>query len=259
MTFPNRRLPGTTAMMALALASAVIVGPAAADGTADLAQLSEAEKLEILNSGDSDAITDLLEAEESAAQAEFARERLEREKKLVEIDGQRAEAAERGAAYWDSFDPESIDLTGFDFAIADVGRSEERRAILNQLPIVTGFERAAEVTYPPSKFDCNPARYAELNELLKISPDLPMPIGRNDVARVLDYLADRAALETGDCSCATQAVPVDEGWLLIERLAQHPSGEAIRGKMAKSSATNSISSMFRRALGDEARQFCARG
>ena len=259
MTVLKKRFAVTTAMTALALAGALIATQAAPDSTADFSQLSDAEKLKILSSGNADAITELLEAEEAAAQAKFARERLERERKLVEIDAQRAEAAERGAAYWSSFDPGNIDLTGFDFAIADVVMSKERRALLDQLPIVTGFERAAVVTYPPSKFDCDPSRYAEINQLLKISPDLPMPIDRNDVARLLDYLADRAAIETGDCSCATQSVPVDKGWLLIERLAQHPSGEAIRGSMAKSRATNSISSMFRKALSEEARHFCAGG
>ena len=93
MTPPKTRLIGATAIAALALAGALVAWQASSDSPADLAQLSDADKLEILNSGDADAISELLEAEEAAAQAHFARERLERQKREAEIDVERAEAA----------------------------------------------------------------------------------------------------------------------------------------------------------------------
>lgn len=139
MTPPKTRLIGATAIATLALAGALVAWQASSDSPADLAQLSDDDKLEILNSGDADAISELLEAEEAAAQAHFARERLERQKREAEIDVERAEDRARGAAYWDSFDPDSIDLTGFDFALAKLSTANERRARIAELPIATGF------------------------------------------------------------------------------------------------------------------------
>ena len=258
MTPPKTRLIGATAIAALALAGALVAWQASSDSPADLAQLSDNDKLEILNSGDADAISELLEAEEAAAQAHFARERLERQKREAEIDVERAEAKARGAAYWDSFDPDSIDLTGFDFTITSISPPEKRREKLAELPIVNGFNRAAEMSHPPSKSDCNPSRYSRIDKLLKREAALPMPVDRQDVARVLDYLADRAALETGDCSCATQTVPIEKGWRLLMRLANHPSGETISGNFAKDRAMNEIAILFRTAMDVEARSFCER-
>lgn len=258
MTPPKTRLIGATAIAALALAGALVAWQASSDSPDDPAQLSDDDKLEILNSDDADAISELLEAEEAAAQARFARERLERQKREAEIDVERTEAKARGAAYWDSFDPESIDLTGFDFAIVSISPPEKRREKLAELPIVSGFDRAAEMTHPPSKFDCNPSRYSQIDKLLKSEASLPMPVDRQDVARMLDYLADRATLETGDCSCATQAVPTEKGWRLLTRLANHPSGETISGNFAKDRATNEIAILFRTAMDVEARNFCER-
>lgn len=259
MTSQKRRLIGATAIAALALAGALVAWQAASDSPADPGQLTDAEKLEILNSGDAEAITELLEAEEAAAQAQFARERLERQQRLAEIEDERAEAKERGAAYWDSFDPESIDLTGFDFAMAEVTLVDERRATLDMLPIVIGFKRAEEMTHPPSKFDCNSSRYGPIDKFLKRETGLPMPVDASDVSRFLDYLADRAALETGDCSCATQAVPVEKGWGLLKRITHHPSAEAIRGNISKEREMNTVAILFRKALSDEARGFCEKG
>tara|TARA_B000000460_G_scaffold217432_1_gene167465 strand:+ start:114 stop:893 length:780 start_codon:yes stop_codon:yes gene_type:complete len=259
MTTPKTRLIGATAIAALALAGALVAWQASSDSPADLAQLSDDDKLEILNSGDADAIGELLEAEEAAAQAQFARERLERQKREAEIDVERAEARARGAAYWDSFDPDRIDLTGFDFAMAEVLSRDKKRAMLAEASFATDFGRAAEVKFPPSKFECNPSRYTDIREIMKTGGDFAMPIKRNDVARVLDYLADRAALETGDCSCATQAVPVEMGWDVLKRITEHPSGEKIDGSMARRKATSSVSSMFRHTLGEEARHFCRQG
>ncbi|MDP5308807.1 hypothetical protein [Paracoccus spongiarum] len=256
MTTPKTRLIGATAIAALALAGALVAWQASSDSPADLAQLSDDDKLEILNSGDADAVSDLLEAEEAAAQAHFARERLERQKREAEIEVERTEAKARGAAYWDSFNPDSIDLSGFDFAMAEVVSRAERRAMLDKASFVTDFKRAGEMRFPPSRFDCNPSRYTDIRNLMKGIPEMSMPVGLNDVARVLDYLADRAALETGDCSCATQAVPVEIGWEFLKQLTDHPSGQRIRGSMAQSKATKGVGSMFRHTLGAEARQFC---
>ena len=65
MTTPKTRLIGATAIAALALAGALVAWQASSDSPADLAQLSDNDKLEILNSGDADAISELLEAEEA--------------------------------------------------------------------------------------------------------------------------------------------------------------------------------------------------
>lgn len=259
MTTPKTRLIGATAIAALALAGALVAWQASSDSPADLAQLSDNDKLEILNSGDADAISELLEAEEAAAQAHFARERLERQKREAEIDVERAEAKARGAAYWDSFDPDSIDLTGFDFSMAEVGLRDERRAMLDNASFVTDFERAGDLTYSRSKFDCDPSRYRRIDRVLTREAALPMPTDASDVARVLDYLADRAALQTGDCSCATQTVPIEKGWRLLARLTNHPSNETISGSFAKDRAMNEIAILFRTALDVEARSFCERG
>ena len=259
MSIPHKRLMGTAAVTALAIAGAMFAWRAASDSPEDLAQLSDAEKLEIINGDDADAVAELLEAEEAAAQAEFARRRLERQQALVEIEDQRSEAKERGAAYWGDFDPESINLTGFDFDITTIPVSEERQAKLAELPIVSGFDRAPEMTHPPSKFDCNPTRFREIGDLLKTSPDLPMPVDRNDIANLLDYLAFRAALQTGDCSCATQEVPAIEGWELARRLAEHPSAEKIRGSAAKGRAMKSLGATAFYVLDDEVRSFCRKG
>lgn len=259
MSMSHKRLIGTAAIAALAIAGAMFAWRAASDSPEDLAQLSDAEKLEIINGDDADAVAELLEAEEAAAQAEFARRRLERQQALAEIEVQRGEAKERGAAYWEDFDPESIDLTGFDFDITTIPVSEERQAKLAELPIISGFDRAPAMTHPPSKFDCNPSRYGPIDKLLKREAALPMPVDASDVARALDYLADRAALETGDCSCATQTVPVEKGWGLLKRIANHPSGEMIRGSFAKEREMTAVAVLFRTALSDEARSFCAKG
>lgn len=256
MSMSHKRLIGSAAIAALAIAGAMFAWRAASDSPEDLAQLSDAEKLEIINGDDADAVAELLEAEEAAAQAEFARERLERQQALAEIEVQRSEAKERGAAYWEDFDPESIDLTGFDFSMAEVLSRDERRAMLDKASFATDFVRADEIRYPPSRFDCNPSRYTDIRNFMKASPDLAMPVSVNDVARVLDYLADRAALETGDCSCATQSVPVEMGWKVLKQITEHPSGETIRGSMAQGRATKGVGSMLRYTLGDEARLFC---
>lgn len=259
MSMSHKRLIGTAAVAALTIAGAMFAWRAASDSPEDLAQLSDAEKLEIINGDDADAVAELLEAEEAAAQAEFARRRLERRQALAEIEVQRSEAKERGAAYWDDFDPDSIDLTGFDFDISKIVFSDERDAKFAELPVVTDFERASEMTFPPSKFDCNPSRFADIGALLKSRSPLPMAVDRNDVVRMLDYLGDRAALATGDCSCATQAVPIEAGWQVVERLATHPSGDAISGTSTKDRAISTILVLFRTALEAEVRSLCKKG
>lgn len=256
---PKTRLISATAIAALALAGVLVAWQASSDSPADLAQLSDDDKLEILNSGDDDAITELLEAEEAAAQAQFARERLERQKREAEIEVERAEAKARGAAYWDSFDPDSIDLTGFDFAITSISPPEKRREKLAELPVVNGFNRAAEMTHPPSKFDCNPTKFAEIGKVLKSQSDLPMPVDRNDIANLLDYLASRAALQTGDCSCATQAVPPIRGWELARRIAENPTAESIRGSSAKGQAMKKLGATLYYELDAQRRSFCGKG
>lgn len=258
MTMPLKPFLGTTALAALAV-GALIAWQAASDSPEDLSQLSDAEKLDIINGEDGDAAAELLEAEEAAAQEKLARERLERGTALAAIEVERAEAHARGATYWDSFDPDSINLTGFDFDITKIALSQERRTKFTELPLVSGFERAREMNFPPSKFDCNPTRYADIGPFLKSNPTLPMPVDRDDVARVLDYLGDRVALETGDCSCAAKAVPVEEGWRLLERLTSHPSGDEIRGNSAKGRAIDTTTVLFRTVLEAEARSFCEKG
>lgn len=259
MTIPKTRLIGATTIAALALAGALVAWQASFDSPAAMAQLSDDDKLEILNSGDADAISELLEAEEAAAQAHFARERLERQKREDEIDVERTEAKARGAAYWDSFDPESIDLTGFDFAITSISPPEKRREKLAELPIVSGFDRAAEMTHPPSSFDCDPTKFAEIGNVMKSQSDLPMPVDRNDLANLLDYLASRAALQTGDCSCATQAVPPIRGWELARRIAENPTAESIRGSAAKGQAMKKVGATLYYELDAQRRSFCGKG
>lgn len=258
MTPPKTRLIGATAIATLALAGALVAWQASSDSPADLAQLSDDDKLEILNSGDADAISELLEAEEAAAQAHFARERLERQKREAEIDVERAEARARGAAYWDSFDPDSIDLTGFDFALAKLSTANERRARIAELPIATGFDRANEVAYPRSKFDCNAQRYGEIRELLDREAKLTVSVDQHDVARVSDYLSHRAALETGDCSCATLTGRPEQAWDVIKILAVDPSIEQFRGQYARAEAMNIMGILLGNALEAEMRQFCER-
>ncbi|MCT4334730.1 hypothetical protein MU516_17930 [Paracoccus sp. YLB-12] len=259
MTPPKTRLIGATAITALALAGALVAWQASSDSPADLAQLSDDDKLEILNSGDADAISELLEAEEAAAQAHFARERLERQKREAEIDVERAETKARGAAYWDSFDPDSIDLTGFDFAMTDVLSRDERRAILDEASFARDFERASSVTFARSTFDCNSTRFAGIRQLLKDKPDLPLSVDQGVVFSFLNYLASRAALETGDCSCATQHVPPELGWELAERLSQHPSASSISDVFARKNAMQSAANLFFDSLDGEAREFCKKG
>ncbi len=259
MTQQKTRLIGATAIAAIAIAGSLVAWQASSQGAADPAQLSDQEKLDILNSGDADAIAELLEAEEAAAQAQFARERLERQKRKAEIEVERAEAEARGAAYWDSLDVDGIDLTGFDFSLLALSKWSERDAKVADLPLVAGFDRAAEVTRPRSKFDCNPSRYSQIDQFLDREADLPLPADSHDVARALDYLAERAALQTGDCSCASQTVPIEKGWHLLARLANHPSREALSGRFAKDGAMNDMGVLLRGALEVEARSFCERG
>lgn len=256
MSMSHKRLIGTAAIAALAIAGAMFAWRAASDSPEDLAQLSDAEKLEIINGDDADAVAELLEAEEAAAQAEFARRRLERQQALAEIEVQRSEAKERGAAYWDDFDPESIDLTGFDFDIAKVTRSSERRAIIAELPIVTGFNRAGEVEYPRSSFDCNPSRYRKIRGLLDREETTPLPVDQYDVARVSDYLSYRVALEKGDCSCATLTSHPEIAWKVIKVLMNDPTIEQFRGDYAKKEAANILGILMGTALEAEVRLFC---
>ena len=258
MTPPKTRLISATAIAALALAGVLVAWQASSDSPADLAQLSDDDKLEILNSGDADAISELLEAEEAAAQAQFARERLERQKREAEIDVERAETEARGAAYWDSFDTESVDLTGFNFALAKLSPAGERRAKIAELPIATGFGRANEVAYPRSKFDCNAQRYGEIRELLDREAKLMVPVDQHDVARVSDYLSHRAALETGDCSCATLTARPEQAWEIIKMLAVDPSIEQFRGQYARTEAMNILGILLGNALEVEMLQFCER-
>lgn len=258
MTRQKTRLIGATAIAAIAIAGALIAWQASSQSPADPVQLSDKEKLEILNSGDADAITELLDAEEAAAKAQFARERLERQKREAEIQVERAEAEARGAAYWNSFDPDSIDLSGFDFAMAEVGLREERRAMLDKATFVTDFERASEVTYPRSKFDCNRSRFEAIDKLLAERRSEAMKVDASDVARISDYLNHRAALETGDCSCATQMVRPQEAFALIERLANHPSSESLKSAPAREKAMHATGILFLNALEDEKRQLCGR-
>ncbi|MFD1797923.1 hypothetical protein FQV27_17805 [Paracoccus aurantiacus] len=259
MTQQKTRLIGATAIAAIAIAGALVAWQAASQGAGDPAQLSDEEKLEILNSGDADAIAELLEAEEAAAQAQFARERLERQKREAEIEVERAEAEARGAAYWDSFDVDEIDLTGFEVAITTFTQPEERQEKLAELPIVAGFDRATEVAHLPSKFECNPRRFGKIGDILKSQPDLSATIDRYDIANLLDYLASRAALETGDCSCATQAVPLSKGEEFARRLFENSVAETTGNSVAGGRIIKRMSAALFYALDAEKRSFCGKG